>query len=233
MENDHYFTIRFTSETTIHDDPPYGYLAKIEGAIICYDGETDDESLAGKVRMYYANVEGAEYDGESRYFVFDSESDDTERYYSVLFNKTGAFKESVLKATESDGLFRNVLIIDRLEILPEYRGKGLGLTCLYRCVKQYGHGCSVVAIYPFPLQFGIVDHVDSDKQWQERMRFDQFSDNENASLKKLERYYARLGFVKISRTGVMALDPDRMLTPFVKNDIKRGLKIKALLSISE
>src|SRR5215475_386529 len=62
----------------------------------------------------------------------------TELFYSALYDsKTSEFKEFVLKLFDYEVSDINLLILDRLEILPEYRGGGLGLACLYRCMQQH------------------------------------------------------------------------------------------------
>ena len=46
----------------------------------------------------------------------------------------------------------NLLILDRVEILPKYRGGGVGLLVLTTVIERFGAGAGVVGMKPFPLQ---------------------------------------------------------------------------------
>src|SRR5262249_5731882 len=121
--------------------------------------------------------------------------------------KTGEFKESVLKLFGYDIVNINLLILDRLEILPEYRGEGIGLACIYRCMQQYQHGCGLIALKPFPLQFEAIGESDKQDPWWQKLALNAFGTDQKICTRKLESYYRRLGFIKIPRTEVMARKP--------------------------
>jgi hypothetical protein len=44
---------------------------------------------------------------------------------------------------------RNILLIDRMEIEPTYRGRMIGLITLIKLIRRYQKGCSLVVIKPF------------------------------------------------------------------------------------
>jgi hypothetical protein len=148
----------------------------------------------------------------------------TELFYSALYDsKTRGFKESVLKLFDYEVFGINLLILDRLEILPEYRGGGLGLACLYRCMQQYKHGCGLVTLKPYPLQFETIrgsgdknehDERKDQEPWRQSLNLKVFGTDKKTCMKKLEKYYQRLGFIKIQRTEVMALNSPYILSPF-------------------
>src|SRR5205085_12479330 len=98
----------------------------------------------------------------------------------------------------------DLLILDRLEILPEYRGRRLGLACLYRCIQQFWHGAGLVVLKPFPLQFENNGHK---SEWRESLELGKFGKYLKSSRSKLEKYYATLGFEKLPRTEIMAMCP--------------------------
>jgi hypothetical protein len=78
----------------------------------------------------------------------------------------------------------NLLILDRVEILPKYRGAG------------------VVGMKPFPLQLEPKESRDS-SGWAKRLRLDDLPRDEKMAKKKLKRYYGKLGFVEMKSTPFM------------------------------
>ena len=46
----------------------------------------------------------------------------------------------------------NFLILDRVELLPKYRGDGVGLLVLRSLIERFGAEAGVVGMKPFPLQ---------------------------------------------------------------------------------
>jgi hypothetical protein len=73
-----------------------------------------------------------------------------------------------MKILGEDVVFsNNILILDRLEILSDYRGEELGLRFIKAAVRRYGIGCRLVAIKPYPLQ-----HESTDRErdeWHQQM----------------------------------------------------------------
>ena len=64
------------------------------------------------------------------------------------------FNENFLEVVGHEVSDYNLLILDRLEIIiPQYRGKKLGLTILHHMIERFSAGASIVAMKPFPLQF--------------------------------------------------------------------------------
>src|SRR5689334_23146221 len=95
-------------------------------------------------------------------------------HYVELFNRRGEYKAAVQRVVGDDFIDRNLLILDRLEILPDHRKKRLGLACLYRCIQQYRHGCSFVALKAFPLQFEADNENPPVEDWRRRLNLNDF-----------------------------------------------------------
>lgn len=95
----------------------------------------------------------------------------------------------------------NLLILDRLEILPKYRGCGAGLFVPLALIERFGSGAGVVAMKPFPLQFEPKHSRES--SWQRRLRLRNLPSDHKTSNKKLKQYYSKLGFVEMKSTPFM------------------------------
>jgi hypothetical protein len=98
----------------------------------------------------------------------------------------------------------NLLIVDRLELLPKYRGRGLGLAALSRTIEGLRLGCRIAAIKPFPLQHESARPDDA--AWAKRMRPDTFAGTLDDGRKGLARYYRKAGFRAVRGTPLMIRD---------------------------
>jgi len=101
---------------------------------------------------------------------------------------------------------RNILILDRLEILPRFRGQQLGLQYVRAAISRFGIGCRLAAIKPFPLQFegkmGSVSGNETEYVGPSKSMLANF----DAATKKLKKYYAREGFISLRNSDLMILD---------------------------
>ena len=77
---------------------------------------------------------------------------DVSEYWEHLFDvETGYPKEEIQNEFEVVDL--DLLIIDYVEIYPEFRGLGIAESAIHRTIDIFGTGCGLVACKPWPLQF--------------------------------------------------------------------------------
>jgi GNAT superfamily N-acetyltransferase len=162
---------------------------------------SDEDKLVGKVRLFYLDKGAILETNIGLFDLFDIRGE-TEPFYSALIDHvTQEFKSDLEEILGDYIIDLNLLIIDRLEILPEFRGNNIGLECLRRCLQQYAHGCGVVALKCFPLQFE--GRELDDPAWRRKMQLGKLSKDPKRSLAKLKKYYASLGFKIIPGTDFM------------------------------
>jgi hypothetical protein len=113
------------------------------------------------------------------------------------------FSPAVRRILRDDiGPSRNMLILDRLEILPEFRRQRLGLRYIRTAMKRFGSGCRIAALKPFPLQFErTLD--DLDLGWRARMNLDLLPRETRSAKTTLKEYYSREGFIPVGGTDLM------------------------------
>ena len=70
--------------------------------------------------------------------------------YRALFTRAGRFLDRI---TRRRG---DLLVLDRLGLVSDYRGRGLGLTVIREVTRQLGSGCAVAALIPSPMSY---EHV--------------------------------------------------------------------------
>ena len=110
--------------------------------------------------------------------MLDDHSAEVQEYYEPIFDSNGYdFNDNLLETVDDEVTGQNLLIIDRLEILPRYRGKKLSLLILNHMINRFSSGAAIIAMKPFPLQFEAVMD-EKKKKWCERMRIDRFPTDE-------------------------------------------------------
>lgn len=117
----------------------------------------------------------------------------------------GGIKDDI-NALFNDEIFGlNLLVISRLEILPDYRRNNLGLKVIDFVVNRFGSEAGLVLIKPYPLQFESerLHHDD----WYKELIFERLSSDQNCALRKLKDHYSKIGFVEIPGTLFMGRIP--------------------------
>jgi len=195
-----YFTVNFSLSSTLEDDIE-NYLIAIEGKIFSLDdGEAETE--IGTIKGFYVDIANGWEDGFEPFDILDLEGS-TAPYYDAIFDyDTKEFKETF----GFDMIYSNILIIDRLEIWPSYRNRMIGLMAMYRMIQQFSHGCGLVAIKVFPLQFEAKRDDEKSKKKFTDLELGSFEQEEANAVEKLKRYYQQLGFVEVENSNFMILD---------------------------
>jgi GNAT superfamily N-acetyltransferase len=97
----------------------------------------------------------------------------------------------------------NILILDRLEILPQFRGRGLGLAVMSDLIKRFSLGAGLVAIKPYPLQFEFHSSDTESRTWRQELGLSGLCADEKLATQKLCDYYGRIGFRRLRGTPFM------------------------------
>lgn len=177
----------------------------------CHEGQVllfndDDVFEIGRYRAFYIDAEGALCAGMPLFDVFDSRQETCD-YMELYDGDSGELSDAVRKAADANWLYEpNLLILDRLEILPRYRGRGYGLEALIGMMHWFQAGAGIVAMKPFPLQS---EASSRGKGEPDPMELDKFPSHHVIARTKLRRYYARLGFKLVPKTQFMVRRVDQ------------------------
>lgn len=123
-------------------EEPSSYVTEYEAAII---GDTDRTVEVGALRYFIVDLLAAEDIGNDPFEVMDSYSADLAEFCRLVNSRGFVPKVAGLIGTRP----RPVLIIDKIEIAPEYRGHGLGLMALSIACDVAGIGCALAALIAF------------------------------------------------------------------------------------
>jgi len=207
--NGYYIHLRFHGgEAALEYNDPSHYKYVTEGMVVGID-ETDQTVEVGRFRLSHIDVWAAINAGTSVFDIFDC-AQETFDYYSAIFDiETEDPSAELIHLFKGEVWPGNVLILDRLELLPEFRGHNLGLIVMRRLIERFGAGTSITAIKPFPLQQEYTDVQTN--EWRQKMKFDQLDKNLSRATAKLKRHYAKLGFKFMKGTPFMFRDSETAL----------------------
>jgi GNAT superfamily N-acetyltransferase len=168
----------------------YEYLVPVHGSIEQVDCDGNTIATAGRVSAYIVDFARAREEGESILDVLDSETADT-AFFLALFGEGGWLREDLLE--EHDLVFvERLLILDRTEVLPAHRGRGLGLWADYQLIETFAGTQNVLPVMmPSPLQFTWSGQGD------DPMGYGQMTQDHEAALAKVTAYWAQMGYEKV------------------------------------
>ena len=152
---DSFWTLRIDSTRPIPLTPeePEDFMYEVCGKILCGTEEDEKDRIAGRFRVYYADFETALNHGVSSFEVLDAYQHTLDYAKAILGSNEGLFSARLEKLLDDEISNLNFLILDRVEILPKYRGGGIGVLVLNSLIERFGAGAGVVGMKPFPLQF--------------------------------------------------------------------------------
>ncbi|KXF79740.1 GNAT family protein [Enterovibrio coralii] len=209
-----FYSFRYSSTTEVSTEQvqePALWLTEHELEI--FDTDSDDERdhcLVGKAKFYYADGNGALRAGLLPGVLLD-ETEALNRIGEKFFNtdlEAGYYQDfiddEVCNRLDIKNDCLNMLIIDRLEILPEYRGQGLGLKVLNEAIRLLSSDAQIVVLQSFPLQhegsrcFDTPEKAEwRKKMWPHKMAIGKPED-------RLKSYYESMGFIDLG-DGIMAI----------------------------
>lgn len=204
LVEDSFWTLRIDPIRPIPLTPeePEDFMYEVCGKILCGTEEDERGRIAGRFRVYYADFESAENHGVSAFEVLDTHQHTCEYAEAILGSNETPFSARLQKLLGAEIWNFNLLILDRIEILPKYRGGGIGLLVLTSLIERFGGGAGVVGMKPFPLQLEPKQSRDF-SAWTKRLRLEDLPRDAKMATEKLKQYYEKLGFVRMRSTPFM------------------------------
>ena len=198
-------TLKLTTECNSSDDSDTRYITEYNGIMVIheYDKEGNYEEIeVGYMRAFLINLEAAQSEGVSLWELFDYHGDVAEFSGTILDDGSEDFDEDLLWEYGLDQIC-HLLILDRIEIDPKYRGRGIGLAATNLMVERVGYGCDLIALKAFPLQFEVKSRNDTPGADDAKGKYNDFPEDEERALKQLMSYYAKAGFKPFKSDRIM------------------------------
>lgn len=181
---------------------PDDYVLGVFGEITCTD-ESGIDSIAGTIQGYIIQVDRIINDGESLFDACDAHDQTVHDYACVLFDlRSGGLKPAIEDQFGVVGA-GDMLILDRIEVLPAHRRHRLGLAAACSFLDTFETGCCLAVGEPYPMQFK--ERTREHAEWCAKMGIDAFVQDEKLATAKLRAYWRRLGFERIRGSKKFAL----------------------------
>lgn len=186
------------------DDAQEGCIFNIDCETVGYDSDTDEEVTISKSRFILINSShgGVLYSWND---LLDMEAS-TEPYMELFDVESNELSPVAFEAIDSpyDHFYPDditqLFIIDRIEILPEYRGKNYAQTIIFDVLRKFAASSQLIAVNPFPLQFEVPFYESTrasqeEKDWHKKLGLEKITNDEGLAFQRLGDYYKKLGFV--------------------------------------
>lgn len=198
------YSLEAVYKITASMTPEEKWVTYIDGDITNYEEEYSE--LAAKVKFIVINLDSAIEDGINLFDALDMDSR-TAPFIS-LFNTDddhifldSAVQEALSLASYSFNLF----ILDRIEILPTYRGKGLTSLIFSDAHRLFGGYSSIAALKSFPLQEEHHFLNGEINDWERKLKYDEFTRDKETAYRKLYMHYQSIGFKQVGKEGLMVM----------------------------
>lgn len=100
----------------------------------------------------------------------------------------------------------NILVIERFELLPEWRKRNIGKKVIKDIALRFSGCCDLVMLKAFPLQQEYQYAEDKKSDWDQKMQFLDLPKDEEFSNFKVFAYYQKMGFVQLGDTDYFYLN---------------------------
>lgn len=216
-----YFTISYEFEdyvkSEVEFDDPNDFVSEVRFDIYAENEAKDTRSLAGK-GQFSLILFGLALDAE---FPLTDVMDATESILNmseVLFewDEEQDLWSKIDEFFEHPPMNFSVCFLERLEVLPEYRGQGLSKNVISTLAQTYYDSCGLWVLKAFPLQH---DHSTmerpEDPVWIEKMNYSNMESDVEKAQYKLFHFYQQMGFTNPFDMEYFIAKPEHLL--FRKN----------------
>ncbi|MDR6845586.1 GNAT family N-acetyltransferase [Flavobacterium granuli] len=202
MEN-HSLAIKYSFNDILRDEPlgdnPNDFINKIEFEAYITDiyGKSSEVIAKGKISQILFGL--AIDHGYPLFDVIDA-SESILDMCSVLFElEEGKDFWEKIEANFIDTIPVNYTIcyLECLEIVPNYRGKGIGRMIIKSMTERFYDSCGLWVVKGFPIQHsGVIKKTAFEdlEQWDKQMDYNSFEKDFEKSQYKLFQYFQKLGF---------------------------------------
>lgn len=155
-----------------------------------------------KIELYLLGL--AQTHRFSRYELFDSHSISRRDFFNGIYNfEKHKFKKKIEELLD-ESFNANLLNIDRVEILPEFRGHGYGKEVIKDIILRFYSSFGLAVLKAFPLQLEAKIGPD---EWGEKMKYSEMEQNPTKAKKSLYDFYRSMGFENILKGEYFFLSP--------------------------
>ena len=175
------------------------YIQDIAVEIIKTDEYGNTPVIIGKGSVKILLLSQAINDHYDIFEIFDTES-----YIMRIGNMIYDFDNYEIKEDLQRKLFGddmminpNICIFERMMILPEYRGLGIGAKFVKDRFHFFSSTCGLIVMQPYPLQLEAVGPNGRTDEFEKRMGYETMEKNVQKATKSLKDYYKSIGYISV------------------------------------
>jgi hypothetical protein len=198
------YGFRFTAarQLLVPSGEPDEYVLTFDGQILWSDPEQEDPGhepvSVGEITAYLIQAGRACNDEVSLFEACDCHSQELMGAFEAVYDSD----DDRLKEAVSDGCGgADALVLSRVLILPEHRGRRLGQLAMLRAIADCGTRAAAAVCKPFPLQS---EHGRSSEE--DVYKLDEFGGDHDRAMQRLRQYWSELGFKQVETSEWFALD---------------------------
>jgi GNAT superfamily N-acetyltransferase len=202
--------IRFSIQVDTEDKEPSRVVRRIEGTVYRYAGEFDVEEQIGSLCCFLVQPGLAEEKDVSLFDAMDSISDEAAECYESVFDPGSDGWNTDIEDLYSGGpIGSDLLFIDRIELDPKYRGKGIGRVVVREAIETFGLQCGLVVCKPFPLEYsGWTEQLSAAEQGKPEVERDKAD-----ALERVRKFWTKCGFVRLLGSEFYCYCPELVRQP--------------------
>ena len=193
-------SVKYSIHSIMYEDPEK-WITQIEGKVFSY--EEDNEILIARSKYFYIDLISAINEGDYPDYILDLKSE-TAPFIEALYGiNSSGFNNHVCKLLNYDNWSPDLFIIDRIEILPQYRGEGLTKKLINEAVRLFSARADVMALKSFPLQFEAKGPNHNPEEWEQKMKLNELEQDTVKADHSLTSHYKKLGFKCLRDENIM------------------------------
>jgi len=174
------------------DDSEFKYISEYEGQIYEEDLDTGKEKIIGKVDFKLLLIDLALFEGFNLMVLFDPRASMGYIMTGIFNLETFELKEDIIEFCNLEIYNGDICLIERIEIIDGYRGKGIGVMALQGIIDRFYNSCGLFVAHVFPLQFE--SSSSGFKDWQKRLNFKSLEKDEEKAFYQIKAFYQKAGF---------------------------------------
>lgn len=190
MEN-HYIDFEYSFRSGIGSLVEMRFVKEHQMRIVLMKDDSSNNLEIGKMTFLMIHmdqlIESFHHHGQ----LLDAHSEYLARHIFKIFDgDKEEFNDIILDHYHGDLPRLNICFIQKLQILPKYRGYQIGAKAIKDLVFHYAAGCGLFVVQPYPLQFETSEQIKANKA----LELEKYTDDEEMAGYKLVAYYQRMGF---------------------------------------
>ena len=221
MENDYSIELDYSFRSALGEIESYRYINEYKVNIYNNEDGLEDSrnrELIGKARLSLVLLSLVINNQMDTYEVFDNSQFLMELGETIFDFETDDFREPLIDEVCASS--SNLLVIDRLELLPAWRKKGFGKKIIKDIIWRFSGCCDLVVLKAFPLQKEATNPDKEKSEWQKKMEMTNLPKDGELSFYKVYAYYQNLGFEQYEETDYFYFNPAKLNEKFDAIDIE-------------